>query len=200
MADVAGAMAVPACSTIPAATRFTRATGDCLRDVRLDEERLLPPLLLARLLELLLALLDELFRAPPLLALFDVVLRLPPLAAPLLALLLAPPFRPALFEAPFRAVLFDALFDAPLLAPPLRPLALLLALLLPLDLRMEDLVRGDAARLDDEREEPPVREPALRLELLRDDFFVAMLYSETGLSGRYVIPSKNRAQMLGAQD
>jgi len=61
----------------------------------------------------------------------------------------------------------------------------------------EDDFRDEDFFADDFRDdEPPVREPALRLELLRDDFFAAMLDSETGVGWTtYVIPSKNRAQM-----
>jgi len=186
IAEVPAESACPACSTIPVATRFTRATGDCLRDERLVEERLLP-LLLPLLLALLLVRL-----APPLLLrdeLFDVLF---------LDALFEPP-RELLFDAPpFDALLRDGLLRDELLLPlrlvlllllllPLfRPLLLLpreLPLLRPLDVRDADLRDADLREpeaLDEEREEePPVRDPALRLELLRDDFFVAMLDSET---------------------
>src|SRR6185312_13026036 len=46
----------------------------------------------------------------------------------------------------------------------------------------------------------PVREPEVRLELLRDDFLVAMLYSGTLVESAHVNPSKNRAQMYNAQE
>jgi hypothetical protein len=46
----------------------------------------------------------------------------------------------------------------------------------------------------------PVREPAERLELLREDFLVAMLYSGTLFKPAHVNPSKNRAQMYNAQE
>jgi len=96
------------CSTIPVATRFTRATGDCLRDERLVEERLLPPLpALFR---------DELLRPDALLRLeepFDELFDELFLDALFFDALFAPP-RELLLDARFGALLdarFDALFE-----------------------------------------------------------------------------------------
>lgn len=183
-AVVPAEIACPACSTIPVATRFTRATGDCVRDERLVEERFVDELLLALLLPRLLAVL-----LPLLLALFPAPLRVELLRPDALLdplffeALLAPPRE--LLPEPRLDALLDAPFDALLRDELLLPLLLarLLALLRPLlDFRAADLREPDF-REDEREDEPPVREPAPRLELLRDDFFVAMLDSETRWGG-----------------
>src|SRR6185437_11945 len=148
------------CSAMPAATRFTRVTGDCLR--------VLLRVLFRAVLGVFLAVDDlraELFlRAGPRFAAVFVAPRLlvalrpPALRAPaFLVLLRVDAFRATVLRVPFLAFYFDPRFA-------------------------------------------PVREPEVRLELLRDDFLVAMLYSGTLVNSAHVNPSKNRAQMYNAQE
>lgn len=111
---------------------------------------------------------------------------LPFLRVPVFAALLfrAPVFAPVF--APVLALLFRAAVFAPLVLPaPVRELDFRAPEVGPAALRAALSRRGDALDaldldedLDDEDERLdvlPVREPALRLELLGDDFFVAML-------------------------
>ncbi len=107
-----------------------------------------------------------------------------------LPLLRAPVFAALLFRAPVFALLLVPLFRAAVFAPlvllaPVRELDFRAPEVGPAALRAALFRRGDAPDeldldedLDDEVERLdvlPVREPALRLELLGDDFFVAML-------------------------
>src|SRR6185437_7678511 len=152
------------CSAIPAATRFTRVTGDCLR-VLLRVRAFLPaedlravlflragPRLAAALVapRLLVALRPPVLRAPA----FLVLLRVAALRVVLRVVLRAPPLRDAAFRATVLRVPFFAFDLEPRFAP--------------------------------------VREPEVRLELLRVDFLVAMLYSGTLVESAHVNPSKNR--------
>ena len=163
---------------MPAATRLTRATGDCLRvDLRVDLRALFPATF--RVLRFA----AVFFRAGPrraavlvevavearLLAdLRPPVLRAPDLRTPALLVLL---------RVLLRAVFFP---DAALLFRPLVPAVLRvdLRVVLRVDLRVVPLL-ADAFLAADLRDPRlvPVREPAALLELLRDDFLVAMLHS-----------------------
>ena len=135
---------------MPLATRFTRATGDCLRvrfrvvlrvflavtfrgDLRAAVFFRAGPRLAAVLVDarLRVALRPPVLRAPAFLVALRVVLRAPPFRADA--------FRATVLRVPFLAFDFDPRFA-------------------------------------------PVREPEVRLELLRDDFLVAMLYSGTLLN------------------
>jgi hypothetical protein len=160
---------------MPPATRLTRATVVCfgarLR-VLLDAFLAAGALLRAPALRA-----EVFFRAGPRLAVFLVgarllvALRLPVLRAPAFLVLLRVDFAPALR------------------APPLRAEAL-----------RATVLRGPFDRFDFDPRFAPVREPAVRRELLRDDFLVAMLYSGTLVKSVHVNPSKNRAQMYNAQE
>ncbi len=113
----------------------------------------------------------------------------PRLAAVLVDERLLVALRPPVFRAPAFLVLLRVDF-APLLRAPLLRVEALRATVLrePLDV------------FDFDPRFAPVREPAVRLELLRDDFLVAMLYSGTLVRSAHVNPSKNRAQMYNAQE
>lgn len=189
---------------MPTATRFTRSTDNCVGDC-VAEERLLELLRVGLFrVELPVAeafrpevLLAEVFFAALTLRPDD-LLALRGVLVPLAFLL---PERPAELDlvavlllrgAVFAVLLFRALVFAPVFAP-----LVLLALVPELDFRGPEVGvalraalfrRGDALDeldgldleedLDDEGERLdvlPVREPALRLELLGDDFFAAML-------------------------
>jgi hypothetical protein len=172
---------------MPAATRFTRATGDCLR----VDLRLLFRVLLLRALDVLLPPRLELLREelPPDLR-AELFLRAGPrLAAVLLDARLLPDLLPPVLRADLPALFRVAL--RVLLLPVLR---VLLRVLLPVLLRLvfrAPVLREAALRATVLRRPPdvfdrdprfaPVLEPAVRLELLRDDFLVAMLYSGTML-------------------
>jgi len=108
------------------------------------------------------------------------------LVAPrLLAALLPPVFR----ALDFRVLLRVAALRVDLRAPPLRDAAF-----------RATVLRVPFFAFDFDPRFAPVREPEVRLELLRDDFLVAMLYSGTLVKSAHVNPSKNRAQMYNAQE
>ena len=140
---------------MPAATRFTRVTGDCLRVV-----------LRVVLRVFLAAALRGDLRA----ALF---LRAGPrLAADLVAARFLVALRPPVLRAPaFLVVLRVAALRVVLRAPPLRA-----------DAFRATVLRVPFFAFDFDPRFAPVREPEVRLELLRDDFLVAMLYSGTLLN------------------
>jgi hypothetical protein len=122
-----------------------------------------------------------LLRAPALRA--ELFLRAGPRVAAVLveAFLEAPVLRAPALRVPLLRVLVRLLVRllVALRAPVLRPVDLR-----PLDALVDDL-RATVLRVPLDAEfDPrfaPVREPAVRLELLRDDFLVAMLYSGTVL-------------------
>jgi hypothetical protein len=163
---------------MPAATRFTRVTGDCLR--------VLLRVLFRAVLGVFLAVDDlraELFlRAGPRFAAGFV--------APRLLVALRPPaLRAPAFLVLLRVAALRVVLRVVLRAPPLR-----------VDAFRATVLRVPFLAFDFDPRFAPVREPEVRLELLRDDFLVAMLYSGTLVNSAHVNPSKNRAQMYNAQE
>jgi hypothetical protein len=168
---------------MPAATRFTRVTGDCLRVLL----RVVLRVLLRVVLRVFLAVVPADLRV-------ELFLRAGPrFAAVLVAPRLLAALRPPVLRAPAFLVLLPAALRVALRvdlrAPPLR-----------VDAFRATVLRVPFFAFDFDPRFAPVREPEVRLELLRDDFLVAMLYSGTLVNSAHVNPSKNRAQMYNAQE